>query len=90
MNMFLQEVIFDVDKTRALAIDRVLAHKNTGSVVLNVLHQCTALKDDLLVLTGDMVRAKLLEWGCTTWEEFGVELKPATKRSSRLESIFCR
>ena len=61
-----------------------------GRECLGVLHQCTALKDDLLVLTGDMARAKLLEWGCTNWEEFGVELKLATKRSSRLESIFCR
>ena len=33
LNTFPQEVIFDVDMPRALAIDRVLTHKNTGSVV---------------------------------------------------------
>ena len=61
-----------------------------GRECLGVLHQCTALRDDLAVLTGGMARSSLLGLGCTSWGEFGAELRLSVRPTSRLESIFSR
>ena len=61
-----------------------------GRECMSVLQQGTVLKDDLPTLLRGMTHDAFLAQGCTSWEEYSVELQLSVTPTTPLDSIFSK